>query len=67
MSLACRGVWLREAKCASDIHKINARQAWDTLTWFAALIGMASYLNKFGFIKWFSDQARYPLVVRQIF
>ncbi len=33
-------------------------QAWDTLTWFAALIGMASYLNKFGFIKWFSDQAR---------
>ena len=36
------------------------RQAWDTLTWFAALIGMASYLNKFGFIKWFSDQARLP-------
>ena len=31
-------------------------QAWDTLTWFAALIGMAAYLNKFGFIKWFSDQ-----------
>lgn len=30
--------------------------AWDTLTWFAALIGMASYLNKYGFIKWFSDQ-----------
>jgi anion transporter len=30
-------------------------QAWDTLTWFAALIAMASYLNKFGFIKWFSD------------
>ena len=32
--------------------------AWDTLTWFAALIGMASYLNKYGFIKWFSDQVR---------
>ncbi|KAK9908923.1 hypothetical protein WJX75_004723 [Coccomyxa subellipsoidea] len=30
--------------------------AWDTLTWFAALIGMASYLNKYGFIKWFSNQ-----------
>ncbi len=30
-------------------------QAWDTLTWFAALIAMASYLNKYGFIKWFSD------------
>lgn len=32
--------------------------AWDTLTWFAALIGMASYLNKYGFIKWFSNQVR---------
>ena len=31
-------------------------QAWDTLTWFAALIAMASYLNKFGFIQWFSNQ-----------
>jgi len=29
--------------------------AWDTLTWFAALIAMAAYLNKFGFIPWFSD------------
>ena len=29
--------------------------AWDTLTWFAALIAMAAHLNKFGFIKWFSD------------
>ena len=31
-------------------------QAWDTLTWFAALIAMASFLNKFGFIQWFSDR-----------
>ena len=31
-------------------------QAWDTLTWFAALIAMASYLNKFGFISWFSGK-----------
>jgi len=28
--------------------------AWDTLTWFAALIAMASYLNKYGLIPWFS-------------
>jgi len=28
--------------------------AWDTLSWFAALIAMAAYLNKFGFIPWFS-------------
>ena len=32
--------------------------AWDTLTWFAALIAMASHLNKFGFIPWFSGQVR---------
>ena len=29
--------------------------AWDTLTWFAALIAMANYLNKFGLIAWFSQ------------
>ena len=33
---------------------LTNKQAWDTLTWFAALIGMASFLNKFGFIAWFS-------------
>ncbi|KAF7823845.1 dicarboxylate transporter 1, chloroplastic [Senna tora] len=25
--------------------------AWDTLTWFAALIAMAGYLNKYGLIS----------------
>ncbi len=39
-------------QCLSD------NQAWDTLTWFAALIAMAAYLNKFGFITWFSDKVR---------
>ena len=34
----------------------SGMQAWDTLTWFAALIGMASFLNKFGFIAWFSSK-----------
>merc|ERR1711924_428825 len=29
--------------------------AWDTFTWFAALIAMAGCLSKFGFISWFSD------------
>uniref|UniRef100_A0A7N0RHS2 Uncharacterized protein n=1 Tax=Kalanchoe fedtschenkoi TaxID=63787 RepID=A0A7N0RHS2_KALFE len=29
--------------------------AWDTLTWFAALIAMAGYLNKYGLISWFSE------------
>ncbi|CAD7700245.1 unnamed protein product [Ostreobium quekettii] len=35
---------------------LSNNAAWDTLTWFAALIAMASYLNKFGFIAWFSDK-----------
>ena len=30
--------------------------AWDTLTWFAALIAMAACLNTFGLIPWFSKQ-----------
>ncbi|KAI3753194.1 hypothetical protein L2E82_25240 [Cichorium intybus] len=29
--------------------------AWDTLTWFAALIAMAGYLNKYGLISWFGQ------------
>eukprot|EP00669_Euglena_mutabilis_P009844 TRINITY_DN465_c0_g1_i1.p1 TRINITY_DN465_c0_g1~~TRINITY_DN465_c0_g1_i1.p1 ORF type:complete len:491 (-),score=154.57 TRINITY_DN465_c0_g1_i1:71-1543(-) len=28
--------------------------AWDTLTWFGALIAMANALNGFGLIKWFA-------------
>ncbi len=28
--------------------------AWDTLIWFATLMTMASFLNKLGFIPWFS-------------
>jgi DASS family divalent anion:Na+ symporter len=28
--------------------------AWDTLVWFAVLVGMANYLNKLGLIPWFS-------------
>ena len=30
--------------------------AWDTYVWFAALISMATFLNKFGFISWFSNE-----------
>eukprot|EP00191_Tetraselmis_sp_GSL018_P008793 CAMPEP_0177605164 /NCGR_PEP_ID=MMETSP0419_2-20121207/16545_1 /TAXON_ID=582737 /ORGANISM="Tetraselmis sp., Strain GSL018" /LENGTH=553 /DNA_ID=CAMNT_0019099275 /DNA_START=187 /DNA_END=1848 /DNA_ORIENTATION=+ len=35
---------------------LSNNTAWDTLTWFAALIAMAAYLNKEGFIPWFSGQ-----------
>ena len=31
------------------------RSAWDTLTWFAALVMMGTYLNKLGFIGWLGD------------
>lgn len=43
-------------QCLSD------NQAWDTLTWFAALIAMAAYLNKYGFISWFSDKVHQQLL-----
>lgn len=31
------------------------KAAWDTLTWFAALVMMGTYLNSLGFIGWFGD------------
>lgn len=37
-----------------DIRKEEG--AWDTLVWFAALVMMASSLNKLGFIPWFSEK-----------
>ena len=32
---------------------ISEKGAWDTLVWFAALVMMATYLNKLGMIGWF--------------
>ncbi|KAK4407398.1 Dicarboxylate transporter 1, chloroplastic [Sesamum angolense] len=40
--------------------------AWDTLTWFAALIAMAGYLNKYGLISWFSQTVVKPLRHRMV-
>jgi divalent anion:Na+ symporter, DASS family len=34
---------------------LNERGAWDTLVWFAALVMMATQLNRLGLIPWFSD------------
>jgi DASS family divalent anion:Na+ symporter len=34
---------------------LKEKSAWDTIIWFGALIMMASYLNKLGLIRWFSD------------
>jgi len=36
----------------NDVKQETA--AWDTLVWFAALVMMASFLNKLGMIPWFS-------------
>lgn len=33
---------------------LKEKAAWDTITWFAALVMMASYLKKLGLIQWFS-------------
>ncbi len=33
---------------------LNEKSAWDTVTWFAALVMMATFLNKLGLITWFS-------------
>ena len=34
---------------------LNEKGAWDTLLWFAVLIGMSSQLNQMGFISFLSD------------
>ena len=33
---------------------LKEKNAWDTIVWFAALIMMATFLNKLGLIAWFS-------------
>lgn len=33
---------------------LKEKSAWDTIVWFAALVMMASFLNKLGLIGWFS-------------
>lgn len=33
---------------------LKEKSAWDTIVWFAALVMMATYLNKLGLIAWFS-------------
>ncbi|MFQ5768891.1 MAG: anion permease [bacterium] len=37
---------------------LQERGAWNTLVWFAALVMMASFLNKLGLIPWFSETVK---------
>jgi len=34
---------------------LKEKGAWDTVVWFSALVMMATFLNKLGLIRWFSD------------
>ncbi len=34
---------------------LEEKGAWDTMVWFATLVMLASYLNKFGLTTWFSQ------------
>lgn len=49
----------------SDVLKwkdvLEEKAAWDTLFWFAVLVTLASFLNKFGIMTWFSN-----LMVHQV-
>src|SRR5664279_5925873 len=40
----------------------NETGAWDTLVWFAALVMMASFLNKLGMVPWFSKTMGLSLI-----
>jgi DASS family divalent anion:Na+ symporter len=41
---------------------LTQKSAWDTITWFAALVMMATYLNKLGLITWFQVSWKTGLV-----
>lgn len=40
---------------------LNEKSAWDTITWFAALVMMATFLSKLGLIAWFSSALEYSI------
>lgn len=37
---------------------LKEKGAWDTVTWFSSLVMMATFLNKLGVIKWFSQEVQ---------
>lgn len=40
---------------------LNEKSAWDTLAWFAILVGMASQLTNLGVVSWMSDCVAHSL------
>jgi DASS family divalent anion:Na+ symporter len=41
---------------------LKEKSAWDTITWFSALVMMADFLNKLGIVKWFSGTVQTNIV-----
>lgn len=41
---------------------LEEKGAWDTLIWMGALVGLADYLSKLGFIPWFSKAVSASIV-----
>jgi DASS family divalent anion:Na+ symporter len=41
---------------------LDEKGAWDTLIWMGALIGLADYLSKLGFIPWFAKEVSTSMV-----
>ena len=41
--------------CSREVTPMWCMQAWDTLFWFAVLVGMSGQLNSSGVIKYFAD------------
>lgn len=40
---------------------LKEKSAWDTITWFAALVMMATFLSKLGLIGWFSSALEHSI------
>ncbi|CAI9109550.1 OLC1v1009391C1 [Oldenlandia corymbosa var. corymbosa] len=45
---------------------LSEKSAWDTLTWFGVLVGMASQLTALGVIPWLSDRVAHLLTAHSI-
>lgn len=53
---------LLAAKVLNWGHVIKETRAWDTLIWVGSVIAMSDYLNKSGFITWFSKILEHQMV-----
>jgi hypothetical protein len=45
---------------------LKETSAWDTLSWFAVLVGMSAMLNQFGIVKFFADSVAATLTAWQL-